>query len=133
MFVYSIFIFSPRNIRFCYAHFWARSKSSNSLQQKHDVMAVKSKMIHNLVMREIFVSRAGELSHAGDRPKYREPPAQVVWVNRYARWFWKFCLKFKLGLHWKWPPLIAYLFGLQYWKGRKCNFRDNGELTQCCI
>ena len=35
-------------------------------------------------MREIFVSRAGELSHAGDRPKYREPPAQVVRVNRYV-------------------------------------------------
>ena len=47
-------------------------------------MAVKRKTIHNLVMREIFVSCAGELSHAGDRPKYREPPAQVVRVNRYA-------------------------------------------------
>ena len=47
-------------------------------------MAVKRKTIHNLVMREIFVSRAGELSRAGDRPKYREPPAQVVRVNRYA-------------------------------------------------
>ena len=47
-------------------------------------MAVKRKRIHNLVMREIFVSRAGDLSHAGDRPKYREPPAQVVRVNRYG-------------------------------------------------
>ena len=46
-------------------------------------MVVKRKTIHNLVMREIFVSRAGELSHAGDRPKYREPPAQVVRVNMY--------------------------------------------------
>ena len=81
MFVYSIFIFSPR---FCFAHFWARSKSSKYLQQKHGVMAVKRKTIHNLVMREIFVSRAGDLSHAGDRPKYREPPAQVVRVNRYG-------------------------------------------------
>ena len=47
-------------------------------------MAVKRKTIHNLVMREIFVSRAGELSHARDRPKYLEPPAQVMRVNRYA-------------------------------------------------
>ena len=35
--------------------------------------------------------------------------------------------------HWKWPPLNAYLWGLQYLKGKKCNFRDNGELIQCCI
>ena len=35
--------------------------------------------------------------------------------------------------HWKWPPPIAYLWGLQYVKGRKCNYRDNGELIQCCI
>ena len=88
LFVYSIFIFSPRYIRFCFAHFWARSKSSKYLQQKHGVMAVKRKMIHNLVMREIFVSRAGELSHAGDRPKYWEPPAQVVRVNRYVLSIW---------------------------------------------
>ena len=24
--------------------------------------------------------------------------------------------------HWKWPPLIEYLWGLQYLKGRNCNF-----------
>ena len=35
--------------------------------------------------------------------------------------------------HWKWPLLIAYLWGLQSWKGRKCNFRDNGELIRCCV
>ena len=33
--------------------------------------------------------------------------------------------------HWKWPLLIAYLWGLQSWKGRKCYFRDNGELIRC--
>ena len=89
MIVSLIFIFSPQYNRSCFAHFWARSKSSKYLQLKHGVMAVKRKTIHNLVMREIFVSREGELSHAGDRPKYLEPPAQVVRVNRYAicyRW-----------------------------------------------
>ena len=30
-------------------------------------MVIKRKTIHNLVMREIFVSRTGELSHAGDQ------------------------------------------------------------------
>ena len=36
---------------------------------------------------------------------------------------------------WKWSPLIAYMWGLQYLKGRKCNVRYNGELhvIQCCI
>ena len=35
--------------------------------------------------------------------------------------------------HWRWPPLITYLWGLQYLKGRKCNFRDNGELIQYVV
>ena len=35
--------------------------------------------------------------------------------------------------HWKWRPLIAYLWGLQYLKGRKCNFCDKRKLIQCCI
>ena len=35
-------------------------------------------------MRVIFISRAGELSHAGDGPKYLKPPAQVVKVKLFA-------------------------------------------------
>ena len=35
--------------------------------------------------------------------------------------------------HWKWLPLTAYLWSLQYLKGRKCYFRDKGELIQCCM
>ena len=84
LFVYSIFIFSSRYTRSCFAHFCARSKSSKFLPKSWPYGGkVKRKTIHNLVMREIFVSRAGELSPAGDVPKYREPPAQVVRVNGY--------------------------------------------------
>ena len=54
LFVYSIFIFLPQNIRSCFAHFWAWSKSSNYLQQKHGVMAVKGKMIPNLVWQKFL-------------------------------------------------------------------------------
>ena len=53
MVVYSIYIFSPRYIRSCFAHFWARSKSSKYLQQKHGIMAVKRKTIHDLVWQNL--------------------------------------------------------------------------------
>ena len=43
MVVYSVFIFSPRYIRSCFANFWARSKSLKYLHQKHGVMSVKRK------------------------------------------------------------------------------------------
>ena len=35
-------------------------------------------------MREIYVSRAGDPFHAGDKALTRETPAQRGWVNRYA-------------------------------------------------
>ena len=84
MFVYSMLSFHLVTFDFV-LHISERDRNPrNVYNKKHGVMAVKRKTIHNLVMREIFVSRAGELSHAGDRPKYREPPAQVVRVNRYV-------------------------------------------------
>ena len=53
MFVHSVFIFSPRYIRYCFAHFWARLKSSKYLQQKHGIMAVKMKTINNLIWQKL--------------------------------------------------------------------------------
>ena len=51
--VSSIFIILRLYIRSCFAHLWARSKSSKYLQQKHGVMAVKRKTIHNLVWQKL--------------------------------------------------------------------------------
>ena len=64
----------------------------------------------------------------------------------FALWYHQTCISYFSSIenppnvhlgnfrkHWKWPPLIAYLWGSQYLKGRKCNFRDSGELIHCCI
>ena len=56
---------------------------SKYLQLKHGIMAVKRKRIHNLVMREIFVSRAGELSHAEDSSCGRQ--AKISGASRASR------------------------------------------------
>ena len=61
-FVYSISIFLPQNIRSCFAHFWARSKSSKYIQQKHGIMAVKRKIIRNLVWQKLVMAYRGSFN-----------------------------------------------------------------------
>ena len=69
------------------------------------------------------------------------PTSSIVYIQQSINFllsrnlhFWPlYYWKSPTCAHWKWPPLIAYLWSLQYLKGRKCNFRDKGELRQCCI
>ena len=55
MFVIIQFLFFHLDsFRSCFVNFWERLKSSKYFQQKHGVMVVKTKTIHNLVWQNWY-------------------------------------------------------------------------------
>ena len=54
--LFNFCLFTSIYNRSCFAHFWARSKSSKYLQQKHGLMAVKRKKIHNLDWQKLVLN-----------------------------------------------------------------------------